>query len=86
MTNERRTVTVREAALVLGVSTGVAYAAVRSGELPSVKLGRRVVIPRARLLELLGEDTAPESANGTPTRVPSLESFKASGVPRGSGY
>jgi excisionase family DNA binding protein len=84
MPSERRTLTVREAAEILGCSVGVAYAAVRAGQLPSIRLGpRRVVIPRARLLELLGEAPTPESANGTPTRVPPLESFKAMGPPLG---
>jgi excisionase family DNA binding protein len=52
------TLTVEEAAGILGVSRGTAYEAVRSGELPSVRLGRRLLIPRARLLQLLGEPVA----------------------------
>jgi excisionase family DNA binding protein len=48
---------VDEAARLLGIGRGLAYEAVRNGEIPSIRLGRRVLIPRARLLELVG---APE--------------------------
>ena len=43
------TLTVPEAAQLLGISTWLAFQAVRRGELPSVRLGRRILIPRARL-------------------------------------
>ncbi len=46
---ERLTYTVDEAAQVLGVSRGVAYEQVRSGEIPSKRLGKRWVIPKAQL-------------------------------------
>jgi excisionase family DNA binding protein len=49
------TMTVEEAAKAIGCSRGLAYQAARSGELPTVRLGRRLFVPRARLLELLGE-------------------------------
>jgi excisionase family DNA binding protein len=48
------TLTVEQAAAMLGVSRGVAYEAVRAGQIPSIRLGRRILVPRARLLELLG--------------------------------
>lgn len=49
----RQTLSVAEAAEVLGISRAHAYDCVRSGELPSINLGRRVVIPRRALDELL---------------------------------
>ena len=55
MTNERLTVSVEEAAEILGISRALAYSLVARHELPSLKLGRRVVVPRRaldRLLEL----------------------------------
>lgn len=55
MNGERLTLTVEEAGELLGVSRGVAYAAVKSGEIPSVRICRRILVPRARLLALLGE-------------------------------
>jgi excisionase family DNA binding protein len=56
--SERRTLTVEEAGRLLGVSRGLAYEAARSGDLPTVRLGRRLLVPRARLYALLGEDLA----------------------------
>ncbi len=50
---ERRTITVSEAARILGISRGAAYAAVHRGEIPSIRLGRRYVVPIDRLDELL---------------------------------
>jgi excisionase family DNA binding protein len=44
---ERRTYTVTEAATVLGISRASAYERVRAGELPALRLGRRIVIARA---------------------------------------
>lgn len=49
----RMTVTVEEAATVLGISRAHAYVLVRAGELPSVRLGRRIVVPRRALDRLL---------------------------------
>lgn len=56
--SERLTYTVPEAAELLGVSRGVAYEAARTGELPTIRLGRRLLVSRARLMELLGETHA----------------------------
>lgn len=53
MDNERLVLTVEEAAQLLGISRGLAYEAVRQGQIPSIRLGRRVLVPRARLLALL---------------------------------
>lgn len=51
----RRTMSVAEAAAVLGISRAHAYDCVRSGELGSITLGRRVVIPCRVIDDLLGE-------------------------------
>jgi excisionase family DNA binding protein len=54
------TLTVEQAAQMLGVSRNHAYAAVKARELPSLKLGRRVLIPTRPLLAMLGiEPTGP---------------------------
>jgi excisionase family DNA binding protein len=49
------TVTVEQAAEMLGISRGTAYLAVHTGEIPSLRIGGRILVPRARLLEMLGE-------------------------------
>ena len=58
---ERKTITVEEAAKILGVSRGSAYVAVREGEIPSVRIGGRIVIPRAALERMLGEEEKPRA-------------------------
>ena len=45
--------TVEEAAAYLRISRGLAFAAVRDGSLPSVHIGRRILIPRRQLEALL---------------------------------
>ena len=46
--------TVTQAGNLLGVSRSTAYELVRSGDLESIKLRRRVVVPTAVLAERLG--------------------------------
>jgi excisionase family DNA binding protein len=45
----RRTLTIDEAARELGIGRSSAYAAARAGELPALRIGRRLVIPRSAL-------------------------------------
>ena len=45
---ERLTLTVAEAARLLGISRGACYEAIRVGQVPSIRIGRRVLVPRAR--------------------------------------
>lgn len=55
---DRLTLTVSEAAVVLGVSRSTAYECVRTGELRAVRLGRRLVVPRSAITELLAGSDA----------------------------
>jgi excisionase family DNA binding protein len=48
----RLTVTVDEAAKLLGIGRTLAYEAVRVGELPTIRIGRRILIPVAELIRL----------------------------------
>lgn len=50
---ERLTFTVEEAARLLGIGRSLAYGLVATGELPSIRLGRRIVIPRSAVDGLL---------------------------------
>lgn len=52
--NAPATITVEQLSEFLGVSRAVAYEAARTGELPTLRLGRRVLVPVPRLLALLG--------------------------------
>lgn len=58
---ERRTVSVTEAARILGISRAHAYDCVRSGELPAIVLGRRIVVPKAVLDRILGESAGADT-------------------------
>ena len=49
------TVSVDEAALLLGISRGLAYRLVDAGVIPSVRLGRRIVVPRKQLDQMLDQ-------------------------------
>ncbi|RMF09398.1 MAG: DNA-binding protein [Alphaproteobacteria bacterium] len=51
----RQTVSVEEAARILGLGRSSAYEAVRRGDIPSLRIGRRILVPRAALERLLGE-------------------------------
>ncbi len=49
----RKTLTVTEAATCLGVSRHFAYQAVRDGSIPSIRIGRRILIPTHAFEQLL---------------------------------
>lgn len=50
----RLTVSVAEAARMLGIGRTMAYRCVRTGELPAVNLGGRILIPVVALENLVG--------------------------------
>ena len=52
---DRLTLSVEEAAHLLGISRGLAYELARSGRLPALRFGRRLLIPRAALEKMLNE-------------------------------
>ena len=55
----RATVTVPEAAQLLGLSAWAYYEAVKRDEVPYVRVGRRVLVPVPKLREMLGDPEAP---------------------------
>lgn len=56
--------TVEQTASVLSISRGSAYLAVRSGEIPSVRLGRSIRVPRHALERLLDGGDRRENGGG----------------------
>ena len=65
----RLTYSVAEAAEALGLAKSTTYDAIRRGEIPSVRIGGRIVVPKAALAKFLetavswptpGEDEAEE--------------------------
>lgn len=56
---DKQTVTVEEAGRALGIGRGSAYEAVRRGELPAIRIGKRLVVPKAALERLLAAEPKP---------------------------
>jgi excisionase family DNA binding protein len=52
--HESPTLTIEEAAKALGVGRSAAYEAARRGEIPTISIGRRLVVPTALLARMLG--------------------------------
>jgi excisionase family DNA binding protein len=55
---KRLTLTVKETAELLGISRNGVYEAVRTGQIPSIKFGRRIIIPYKAVISML-DATAP---------------------------
>jgi excisionase family DNA binding protein len=72
------TISVEECAKALGISKVSAYAAVKRGDLPTVRIGRRILVPRRALEEML-EVAALNSLAATPGAMP----FEPRGRPDG---
>jgi excisionase family DNA binding protein len=53
---DRLVLTVAEAGQLLGISRAFAYELVARGEIPIIRLGRRVVVPKAALFAMVGLD------------------------------
>lgn len=61
MNRNKEVLTVSEAAEALGISRSLAYELVARQELPSLRLGRRIVVPR-QVVELLLASVTPTGA------------------------
>lgn len=54
MDNEEKLIfTVKEATQKLGLSKNSAYNAIQRGEIPSIRIGRRILIPKVAIDKLL---------------------------------
>ncbi len=58
MQEERVTFTVEETAKLLGIGRQLAYDRVKTGEIPVIKIGRRLLVPRRALEKLLEQGQA----------------------------
>ena len=54
-TKDTLTVSVQRAGELLGLSRNSVYAAVKNGQLPVLKIGKRLLVPKVRLERLLSE-------------------------------
>ena len=53
--DSRTTLTIEEMSLTLGIGRNTAYQAVRTGEIPSIRIGRRILVPVAAFEKMLSE-------------------------------
>lgn len=67
MEEKRLTITVEEAGRILGISRGLAYQMAREGRIPTIRFGKRLVVPKwaiERLLQEPQEVTTSERSSG----------------------
>lgn len=74
------TITVEQAAEIIGIGRSSAYRAAQNGDIPVLRIGRRLFVPSAKLLELLGlgsvdgTDDAPAGGGKDDTATPAAHS------------
>jgi len=64
MQNDKAVLTVNETAQLLGLSRNSAYQGIIRGEIPSIKVGKRILVPKVALEQMLN------GARGITARVP----------------
>ena len=71
--SERPTLSVAETAELLGISRWLVQQAVRDGSLPSLRVGRRILIPRVRLQAWLDGSGPTAVATASPRSRPTSD-------------
>lgn len=62
---DKLTLSIEEAAKQLGIGRNLCYDRVKTGEIPVIKIGRRLLVPKEALKKMLAEP--PKPVNLTPT-------------------
>lgn len=57
---DRLTYTVAEAARLLGLGRNAAYEAAKRGEIPTIRMGRLLLVPKGPLHKLVGAELPPQ--------------------------
>jgi len=57
----RLALSVEETRLLLGLSRGLMYDSIRKGEIPSIRVGRRILVPRVALERFLEQGSSTDS-------------------------
>jgi excisionase family DNA binding protein len=60
---QKGTYTVEEAAAILGVGRSTAYEAANNGDIPAVRIGRRLLVPKLALQNLLNNGNGARHAD-----------------------
>jgi excisionase family DNA binding protein len=61
---ERLTYSVEEAARLLGISRAFAYECIARGEIPHLRIGRRILVPRSALHKFVEGEGRDDTATG----------------------
>ena len=69
MEQERLTLTVEQAGELLGISRALAYEMARTGRLPTLRFGKRIVVPK-KAIESMLERPVPGTAPTKPDYTP----------------
>jgi excisionase family DNA binding protein len=67
---ERQTLSVEEAGKILGISRGAAYQYAKEGSLPTIRLGNRLLVPKAALERLLAGEILKPKKPGNQSPAP----------------
>ena len=70
---DRLVITVPEAGYLLGISRATAYVLASQGRIPVIKLGKRLVVPKAGLERMLDEAITKQRQNIDNDQPPSLD-------------
>lgn len=62
---ERLTLTVEQAGELLGISRALAYEMARTGKLPTLRFGKRIVVPK-KAIETMLESSTPSTTHEQP--------------------
>lgn len=69
--NDRMVLTVEECARLCGISRNLAYQLAREGSLPTIRLGRRILVPKLALERMLaGADRRSDAERTTESIAP----------------
>ena len=53
--SEKKVLTIMEVAAELGISKGTAYEAARTGAIPTIRIGKRLIVPRVAFDKMLAQ-------------------------------
>lgn len=68
--NERPAITADQFIEITGIARGSVYRGIKRGEIPSVRIGRRLLIPTAAVRKMFMLDKEPGAAASGPQRPP----------------
>ena len=56
--SERKTYNIEEVGRLLGIGRNQAYEAARSGQIPTIKIGKRLLVPKVAIERMLAGEAA----------------------------